>query len=310
MASLTWITWSAGLLCLLSAVPLKAQHWSFQMYGTEQGLTNPTILAVHQDAEGFIWVSTEGGLFRYDGDRFRQFHANSVATRGNGNSLYTSADGRLWTNSNAGLFQWKGGGFAEVPALNDLDATSYEPLASDSANLYAATITGLRSMRLRGPPQPRLISPKPSHSVLVASDQTVWFSCGALLCSLRDGQEQEWSAVRGVTGGPWKSIAEDAGRRVWIRSSDQVLVREADGPSFHPVRNLPKLDSTHGSPLISTRDGHILIPHNAGLTICDDGRCRNYGRKAACAMPKYSRPWRIARARSGSVTADTGWRDG
>ena len=62
---------SAGMLCLLLTVPAHAQHWSFQTFGPEQGLTNSTILVLKQDSRGFLWVSTEGGLFRYDGDRFR-----------------------------------------------------------------------------------------------------------------------------------------------------------------------------------------------------------------------------------------------
>src|ERR1035438_8298978 len=83
---------------LLCALPAQAQHWTFKMYGADLGLTNPTILALHQDHEGFLWVSTEGGLFRYDGDRFRPFSANSATKKGSNNSMYTSGDGQLWTD--------------------------------------------------------------------------------------------------------------------------------------------------------------------------------------------------------------------
>jgi signal transduction histidine kinase/DNA-binding response OmpR family regulator/streptogramin lyase len=125
--------------------------------------------------------------------------------------------------------------------------------------------------------QPSLVSPKPSHSVLVASDQTVWFGCGLLLCSFKDGREQEWAGDHGVTGGPWRSIVEDTAGRLWIRSAEKVLVREAPGLPFHFVPALRKLDSTHGSLLVASRLGQVLIPHNAGLMICDGDHCRNYG---------------------------------
>ena len=46
---------------------------------------------------------------------------------------------------------------------------------------------------------------------------------------------------------------------------------------FHEVAHLPRLNSTHGSPLVANHLGQILIPHNAGLTVCDGGDCRNYG---------------------------------
>src|ERR1039457_3427056 len=112
----TRIIWIVGMWCLWP-LPGVAQHWPFQMYGTEQGLTNPTILALHQDRQGFLWVSTEGGLFRYDGDRFQPFTAKSAAKHGNCNSMHSSADGQFWTGSNAGLLRWTGDAFTAVPGF-------------------------------------------------------------------------------------------------------------------------------------------------------------------------------------------------
>jgi len=89
--------WTAGVCWLLCGVPAPAQHWSFQMYDAGAGLTNSNILAIHQDRQGFLWISTEGGLFRYDGDRFQLFGAANV------NSIHSSPDGQLWTASSAGL---------------------------------------------------------------------------------------------------------------------------------------------------------------------------------------------------------------
>ncbi|MGO9966639.1 MAG: response regulator [Bryobacteraceae bacterium] len=132
-------------------------------------------------------------------------------------------------------------------------------------------------MPLDGGGKPRLVSPKPSYSVFVASDRTVWFSCGLVLCSLKRDGEQEWAGDRGVTDGPWQSIVEDTAGRLWIRSAEKVLVRDSRGSLFHEVPSLRKLESTRGSPLVTNRLGQVLIPHNAGLTICDGGDCRNYG---------------------------------
>jgi signal transduction histidine kinase/CheY-like chemotaxis protein/streptogramin lyase len=266
----------ASLCWLVCPPPGEAQHWSFQTYGTDQGLTNPTILGLHQDSLGFLWASTEGGLFRYDGDRFRPFSPNSTAIKRISNAMHSSADGQFWAGSSAGLFRWTAETFTAVPGFEDVDIESAQAIASDAANLYVATASGLRTMPLHGG-QPRLVSAKKSYSVIVGSDRTVWFSCGVLLCSFKDGLEQEWTSGRGVTGGPWQGIVEDTAGRLWIRSAEQVLVRDSPDSSFHTPPGLPRLDSTHGSPLMSGRLGEVLIPHNAGLTICDGARCRNYG---------------------------------
>jgi hypothetical protein len=109
---------------------------------------------------------------------------------------------------------------------------SGQAIGSDATNLYVAAPSGLRSMPLHGRGQPRLVSPKQSYSVFVASDQTVWFSCGLVLCSLKEGREQEWAGDRGVTSGPWRSIVEDTAGRLWIRSTEKVLVRDSPGSPF------------------------------------------------------------------------------
>jgi signal transduction histidine kinase/DNA-binding response OmpR family regulator/streptogramin lyase len=267
----------AGLGWLLFPAFAQAQHSSFQMYGADQGLTNPTIFGLRQDSHGFLWVSTEGGLFRYDGDRFRPIPVSSATKKGNIDSMFHSDDGQFWAGSSAGLFRWTGDAFAAVPGFEELELTNRQGIGGDAANLYVTTQSGLLSMPLHGNGKPHVVSRKPSSGVYVASDQTVWFGCGLLLCSLKDGHEQEWTGARGVTGGPWQSIVEDTAGRLWIRSMEKVLFRDSSGALFHDVPNVPALDSTHGAPLSLNRLGQIMIPHNAGLMICDGGRCRNYG---------------------------------
>ncbi len=267
---------SAGWL-LLCAWTAQGQHWSFQMYGADLGLTNPTILALHQDHEGYLWVSTEGGLFRYDGDRFWHFSGDPVANRGDTHSLHSSPDGQFWVGASLGLFRWTGDHFAAVPGFEGVELESGQAIGSDATNLYVATPGGLRSMPLRGGGQSRFISTKRSYSVYVASDQTLWFSCGSKVCSLSHGHERQWGLDDGVTTGFWSSIAKDTVGRLWIRANEKVLVREAGGSVFYAPHNLPALNSTHGSLLVPTRLGQMLIPHNAGLMVCNGESCRNYG---------------------------------
>jgi len=277
MRTRIWVLSAGWLLCALTA---QAQHWKFQTYGADQGLTNATILALHQDPDGFLWVSTEGGLFRYDGDRFRHFSADPVAVRGDAHSLYRSPDGQFWVGSGLGLYRWTGERFAAVPGVEDVELESPQAIGGDAANLYVATQSGLRSLPLRRGGQPRLLSPKSSYAVYVASDQTVWYGCGPAVCSLRDGQEREWTGKDGVTSDRWSSIAEDTAGRLWIRSNDKVLVRESAGTPFHAPRSFPQLKTTHGSLLVPTRDGQMLIPHDAGLMICEGDACHSYGEES------------------------------
>jgi signal transduction histidine kinase/CheY-like chemotaxis protein/streptogramin lyase len=247
------------------------------MYGVDQGMTNPTVLALHQDHDGFLWVSTEGGLFRYDGDRFQHFSADPVATRGGTRSLYSSPDGQFWVGSSLGLHRWSGEHFAVVRGFEGIELESGQAIGSDAANLYVATPSGLESIPLRAGGQPRRVSPRSSYSTYVAADQTIWFTCGSAVCSIRNGQEREWGGKDGVSPGRWSSLAEDTAGRLWVRSNDKVLVREPAGQAFHAIPGLPTLNSTHGTLLVPSRHGQMLIPHDAGLMVCQGDGCRNYG---------------------------------
>ena len=276
---------AAVALAFLWVIPLSAQHQTFQMYGPAQGLTNPTIIALSQDPQGFLWVSTEGGLFRYDGDRFQKFGADSTLKPVNAQAMHSSPDGQFWAASPAGLFRWTGDRFQAVPGFQDVEFEYAQMLASDARNLYAATTAGLRSMPLRGGPS-RTISAGRTYSVFVAADGVIWFGCGPQICSIERGIEKRWGTDQGVAGGPWRSIAEDKAGRLWIRSYDRILVREAGDSAFHPVSNLPTLNSTRGSLLVTDRLGRILIPHNAGLMLCNGENCSDYSAAVGSRHPE------------------------
>ena len=63
-------------LCLVSG-NLLAQaaptNIRFQHFALEQGLSQESIYAIHQDQQGFMWFATEDGLNRYDGYTFKVF---------------------------------------------------------------------------------------------------------------------------------------------------------------------------------------------------------------------------------------------
>jgi ligand-binding sensor domain-containing protein len=45
----------------------------FARLGSDQGLSQGTVNAIAQDAQGFMWFGTEDGLDRFDGYELRHF---------------------------------------------------------------------------------------------------------------------------------------------------------------------------------------------------------------------------------------------
>lgn len=80
---------------LLSSSPILAQHPAFWQLSDEQGLPSATVFDLHQDSKGYIWLATESGLYRYDGNTFRLYkprHSKASAM----SNIREDNKGRLW----------------------------------------------------------------------------------------------------------------------------------------------------------------------------------------------------------------------
>ncbi|MBN1117244.1 MAG: response regulator [Bacteroidales bacterium] len=97
------------LLIFITASTTKAQstYYRFRYLTQENGLKNSSIHTICQDDNGFIWIGTEGGLFRYDGFRFKHFTHNPNDTNSLNSpvvfALFSQANNKLWIGTYRGL---------------------------------------------------------------------------------------------------------------------------------------------------------------------------------------------------------------
>ena len=61
------------LLAVVTQTDLSARERIFRRYDQTNGLSVSNVVGLAQDAEGFIWIGTTGGLVRYDGIRMRSW---------------------------------------------------------------------------------------------------------------------------------------------------------------------------------------------------------------------------------------------
>nr|MBP9178049.1 histidine kinase [Flavobacteriales bacterium] len=90
-------------LAILLAGSVRAQY--FVNYTAEQGLLSEDVRHVLLDHQGFLWVSSQEGLWRFDGGSFRRFDMvrplRSGAPRDIAENMALAPDGRIWTVSGA-----------------------------------------------------------------------------------------------------------------------------------------------------------------------------------------------------------------
>src|SRR5258708_2056948 len=87
-------------IALAFAFTAFAEEYSFRRYGPAEGLQNRVVLSLAQDHVGYIWAGTEGGLYRYDGTRFRLMgQAEGLPCSTEVHGLFVASDGALWAKT-------------------------------------------------------------------------------------------------------------------------------------------------------------------------------------------------------------------
>ena len=157
------------LLCCLLSMPVWAldpdkpfRQYIHDRWSIEDGLPQLSVLAITQDATGYLWLTTQNGVARFDGVRFRVYNVeNTPALRANIiDKVHQGSDGSLWFGSSRGLTryqdgQWTGielqpGRDVAVAALaNDIDG---QLLAGTDRGLYRIDAAGVQVLGLRDRP--------------------------------------------------------------------------------------------------------------------------------------------------------------
>ena len=61
------------LLSLSYIISINAQSTRFKRFSEEDGFPPSTVLSLHQDRTGFLWIGTTDGIYRYDGNTFKEY---------------------------------------------------------------------------------------------------------------------------------------------------------------------------------------------------------------------------------------------
>lgn len=100
------------LAAVFFAATASASHMAdseprFRRIGAEDGLSQASVYAIVQDPAGFMWLGTQDGLHRYDGERFvvlrPEPYSDESLPHGLVQALAEDGSGRLWAGTFRGL---------------------------------------------------------------------------------------------------------------------------------------------------------------------------------------------------------------
>ncbi|MGE7136801.1 ATP-binding protein [Luteibacter sp. NPDC031894] len=273
------------LLCLggwHALARASAVQLPLTVYAQESGLTSLSVVRTFSDHDGFLWVGTEKGLYRFDGLGFnplgkeRGFQTSEVV------ALAEDSEGHLWVGSRAGL-QRRGadGNFAWVnPGGKAMFADRGQTLAADDRGSMLV-VSGHRLVRLSetasgewtAVPVFGGATGQVDVSAVLHRSGTTWFGCGSELCRLRNGVFTRYGTSRGVPGDKWLGILLARDGSLWVRGIRHVIRLPAGTDTFqeHEIPGGHTEVAASSIDIVEDRAGRILTRTDVGVARWDGG---------------------------------------
>lgn len=112
-----------------------------RVWQTESGLPQNTVHAILQTRDGFLWIATEGGLVRFDGEDFSTFTSkkNPQLPSDVIYSLTQDRAGTLWVATSGGAASYHHGKFHGFPRLGE----TYQIFQDRNGRIWALTANGV-----------------------------------------------------------------------------------------------------------------------------------------------------------------------
>ena len=216
---------------------LDVSQYAHTAWKVNEGFTNSEITSIAQTPDGYLWLGTELGLYRFDGLKNVQWHppADQQLPSNWIFSLLVTRDGTLWIGTYKGLASWKDG-----------KLTRYSQLAGR----YIYTIVEDR-------------------------EGAVWASGASIttgkLCAIRNSNVQcsgdDGTLGRGVFG-----LYEDRKGNLWAGVKEGVWRWKPGPPKFYALGGEPNGIQTIGE----DSDGTLLVGWKGAINRFVDGKTQTY----------------------------------
>lgn len=229
------------VLYLISALPFCVTAQTGKFYSTDKELSNSLINKVYQDSKGFIWIATEDGLNKFDGNKFTIYKQN-VATKGSllnnyVKTVFEDSNGRFW-----------------VGCLNGVQ-------------LYDRSTDTFRTLSIYR--NQRKINPQIASNIVERKNKEIWIGTyGQGIVTLQGDRLLPREELNKRTQSYFThSIYEDAQQNIWIATEDKGLFCYSPATDRLQHFTAPgQLSSEDVSYFCEDKDGTLFISTlNGGL---------------------------------------------
>jgi diguanylate cyclase (GGDEF)-like protein/PAS domain S-box-containing protein len=273
------------LLCAGALAPVQAatRDFYFSPIGSERGLAQNSITALVQDGQGFVWVGTQGGLHRYDGQRYMPYRHDPRDPASLPESFVTAlaleGEDALWVGFYSQFLSridLRSGRIERFPPANPglgQAARQVAALLADDGHLWVGTLAGLQRFdpetgehRQVLSLEPQALRGSPYQQLVADRSGGLWYGNGAGLFRI-DAQ------LRARLVGPptaVRSLFQDRDGQVWVGRRDGLFRVGRDGKLEKAWPSRATDESTSVRAIAQAPDGSLwLSVYGAGLLRID-----------------------------------------
>ena len=237
-----------ALVCHALEPSTPLANYGRQAWVMENGLPQNTVQALIQTRDGFVWLGTEMGLVRFDGNGFEVFDRNSSpALPGNDvRCLQETHDGALWIGTSEGLARWKDGSVTAFTTKDGLPANGIRALAeTGDGTLWVWTDGGLAGRK--------------DQERFVDATAATGLGANAITAVTTDGWGTLWVTTRESAVSYWRDR--------WAKP----VLQQQFGPAF-PKDGIEFFQDFKNGVAVATKDTVVALRRSLVLATLTEGK--------------------------------------
>jgi len=241
----------------------------------QKGLGAVTATCVAQDAQGFLWIGTQTGLYRFDGTRAKKMTEVESFIGHYVVDMLIAPDGTPWFAGTRGVAFYKDGEFQplRIPSTSPPLLNGVQIFTVDSKGIVYL-LTYKRGMLIVDPRNPAaaetvaqgLSAWETPAGIFRASDDSIWFTAARRLVHF-NSKTRAYDIEPGIKLPNERVVAllEDGGGTLWVRTATRLgrvdrrmhrlLMEEAVRAEANEEEGKPSVDM----------QGMLLVPSSSGL---------------------------------------------
>ena len=259
---------------------------SFLSIGKLEGLRHSVVSDITQDFNGHIWMATEGGLSKYDGNKLSHYTVSQSLSSNVIYALTHDSKGRIWSGTYKNGFDILDGHYVSHygKAEGFEDATVLAFLEDREGNMWIGTDG--RWFGLWKFDGQRFFQYKPSNGMpIIRIEDLMQDHSGNIWIAGREGVVKfdgksflHYSKENGLPFNFITSLSEDQSHKIWMGGNEGLI--SFDGNTFRTYNAESNLISDQVISVNCTNNGDIWVGHDKGISIIKGEVCQHLEAKS------------------------------